>query len=208
MEPQLPLFSDPASQHINLKDGELVYYPQFFSLQEATGYMHSLMEKIRWQQESMMMYGRQVLFPRLMAWYGDAGSTYTFSGKTYAPEGWADELLLIKERVASVAGVRFNSVLLNRYRNGKDSMGWHADDEPELGVNPVIASVNFGASRRFMLRHLQAGLKYELELQHGSLLIMKGALQHHWQHQVPKTARVSEERINLTFRVIHGDIER
>lgn len=202
MEPQIPLFSDPASQHITLKDGELVYYPQFFSLQEATLYMHTLMEKIRWQQESMMMYGKPVLFPRLMAWYGDAGSTYAFSGKTYTPEAWTDELRGIKERIEPIAGVQFNSVLLNRYRNGKDSMGWHADDEPELGHNPVIASVNLGASRRFMLRNQEAGLKYELELQHGSLLLMKGALQHHWQHQVPKTAKVSGERINLTFRVI------
>jgi alkylated DNA repair dioxygenase AlkB len=202
MEPQIPLFSDPASQHITLKDGELVYYPQFFSLQDATAYLRALTEKIQWQQESMMMYGKPVLFPRLMAWYGDAGSTYAFSGKTYTPEGWTDELLKIKELIAPIAGVGFNSVLLNRYRDGKDSMGWHADDEPELGRDPVIASVNFGASRRFMLRHKEAGLKYELELQHGSLLIMKGPLQHHWQHQVPKTTKVSGERINLTFRVI------
>ncbi|PWV53782.1 alpha-ketoglutarate-dependent dioxygenase AlkB [Chitinophaga sp. S165] len=202
MEPQIPLFSDPASQHITLKDGELVYYPQFFSLQDATSHLHMLMEKIQWQQESMMMYGKPVLFPRLMAWYGDTGSTYAFSGKTYTPEGWTDELLKIKEQIEPAAGVRFNSVLLNRYRDGKDSMGWHADDEPELGKNPVIASVNLGAVRRFMLRHPEAGLKYELELQHGSLLIMKGALQHHWQHQVPKTTKVSGERINLTFRVI------
>jgi alkylated DNA repair dioxygenase AlkB len=202
MEPQIPLFSDPANQHITLKDGELVYYPQFFSLQEATSYLQVLIEKIAWQQERMKMYGKEVLFPRLMAWYGDAGSTYAFSGNTYTPQDWTNELLQIKERIEPEAGVRFNSVLLNRYRNGKDSMGWHADDEPALGLNPVIASVNLGASRRFMLRHPQAGLKYELELQHGSLLIMKGALQHHWQHQVPKTTKVSGERINLTFRVI------
>ncbi|UPK70496.1 alpha-ketoglutarate-dependent dioxygenase AlkB family protein [Chitinophaga filiformis] len=202
MEPQIPLFNDPAGQHITLKDGELVYYPQFFSLQEATSYLQVLTERIPWQQERMKMYGKEVLFPRLMAWYGDAGSNYAFSGNTYTPQAWTEELLQIKERIEPEAGVRFNSVLLNRYRNGKDSMGWHADDEPELGLNPVIASVNLGASRRFMLRHPQAGLKYELDLQHGSLLIMKGALQHHWQHQVPKTTKVSGERINLTFRVI------
>lgn len=204
MEPQIPLFSDPASQHITLKDGELVYYPQFFSLQEATSYLQVLTEKIPWQQERMKMYGKEVLFPRLMAWYGDAGNNYAFSGNTYTPQAWTEELLQIKERIEPEAGVGFNSVLLNRYRNGKDSMGWHADDEPELGLNPVIASVNLGASRRFMLRHPEAGLKYELDLQHGSLLIMKGALQHHWQHQVPKTTKVSGERINLTFRVIQS----
>jgi len=204
MAPQIPLFSDPTRQHITLKDGELVYYPQFFSLQEATACMQTLMEKIAWQQERMKMYGKEVLFPRLMAWYGDAGSTYAFSGNTYTPQAWTEELLHIKERIEPEAGVCFNSVLLNRYRYGKDSMGWHADDEPELGRNPVIASFNLGATRRFMLRHQQAGLKYELELQHGSLLIMKGALQHHWQHQVPKTTKVSGERINLTFRVIQN----
>jgi alkylated DNA repair dioxygenase AlkB len=202
MEPQIPLFSDPAGQHIPLKDGELVYYPQFFTLPEANRYMQLLMTTVNWQQEGMMMYGKQVPFPRLMAWYGSAGSSYAFSGKVYTPERWTDELLEIKDRITPVAGVDFNSVLLNRYRNGKDSMGWHADDEPELGINPVIASVNLGASRRFMLRHVKEGHKFELELQHGSLLIMQGVLQHHWQHQVPKTAKVLRERINLTFRVI------
>jgi alkylated DNA repair dioxygenase AlkB len=202
MQSQIPLFGDPDSQHIYLQDGELVYSPQFFMEPEADGYFHALMEKIHWQQESMMMYGKPVLFPRLMAWYGDTGSSYAFSGKTYTPQAWTDELLKIKDRIEPTAGVRFNSVLLNRYRSGKDSMGWHADDEPELGRNPVIASVNLGATRRFLLRHVKAGLKYELELRHGSLLVMSGALQHHWQHQVPKTARVSGERINLTFRVV------
>ncbi|MBW8686195.1 alpha-ketoglutarate-dependent dioxygenase AlkB family protein [Chitinophaga rhizophila] len=203
MEPQIPLFNDPDSQHISLKDGELVYCPQFFKLPEANHYMHQLLHTINWQQEGMMMYGKQVLFPRLMAWYGDAGSSYSFSGSTYAPLPWTDELLQIRAQIIPLAGVDFNSVLLNRYRNGKDSMGWHADDEPELGVNPVIASVNLGAPRRFMLRHVKEGDKFELSLEHGSLLIMKGALQHHWQHQVPKTTKVSAERINLTFRVIH-----
>jgi len=202
MEPQIPLFSDPACQYIALKDGELVYCPQFFPLPEANHYLHTLLSSINWQQESMVMYGKPVLFPRLMAWYGDAGSSYSFSGKTYHPSPWTNELLQIKEAIAPLSGVDFNSVLLNRYRNGKDSMGWHADDEPELGINPVIASVNLGATRRFMLRHVKEGDKFELELQHGSLLVMKGALQHHWQHQVPKTTKVLAERINLTFRVV------
>lgn len=202
MEPQLPLFSDPASQHISLKDGELVYCPQFFTLQEADHYMQQLLTTIHWRQEGMMMYGKHVRYPRLMAWYGDAGSSYAFSGKTYTPETWTPELLEIKDSIIPEAGANFNSVLLNRYRHGKDSMGWHADDEPELGINPVIASVNLGATRRFMLRHVKEDHRFELELQHGSLLIMKGTLQHYWQHQVPKTNKVSGERINLTFRVI------
>ncbi|RFM35646.1 alpha-ketoglutarate-dependent dioxygenase AlkB family protein [Chitinophaga silvisoli] len=199
---QLPFFEEPSEQFIPLQDGELLYYPHFFRAEVADLYFRSLIMNIDWKQEGMMMYGKPVLFPRLMAWYGDAGSSYAFSGKRYEPAAWTKELQEIREQVSRPAGVVFNSVLLNLYRNGNDSMGWHADDEPELGPDPVIASVNFGATRRFMFRHQQAGLKYELNLTHGSLLIMKGSLQHHWQHQVPKTAKPIEERINLTFRVI------
>jgi alkylated DNA repair dioxygenase AlkB len=200
------LFPDDLSpRHILLKNGELEYHPQFFPRPEADSLLQQLLTDIDWKQESMIMYGKKVLFPRLMAWHGDAGSTYAFSGTTYSPQPWTPSLLEIKQRIEPVAGVSFNSVLLNLYRNGKDAMGWHADDEPELGTNPVIASVNLGASRRFMLRYKTGHrLKYELELEHGSLLIMKGTLQHYWQHQVPKTARPLPSRINLTFRVIKG----
>jgi alkylated DNA repair dioxygenase AlkB len=199
---QLPFFDEPSGHVIPLQDGELLYYPHFFTAEVADRYLRLLTAQVDWKQEGMMMYGKPVLFPRLMAWYGDVGSSYAFSGKRYEPAAWTSELSEIKGLVAKAAGVSFNSVLLNRYRNGNDSMGWHADDEPELGRDPVIASVNFGATRRFMFRHQQEGLKYELNLTHGSLLIMKGSLQHHWQHQVPKTAKPMAERINLTFRVI------
>lgn len=204
MNRQLSAFQeDPSPHRIFLKDGELEYYPHFFPVQEADALLQQLLSDIGWKQESMMMYGKKVLFPRLMAWYGDAGSAYAFSGTTYSPQPWTAPLRQIRQRVEPVAGEAFNSVLLNLYRNGKDAMGWHADDEPELGINPVIASVNLGAARRFMLRYKQDHqLKYELELQHGSLLIMKGTLQHYWQHQVPKTAVVLPSRINLTFRAI------
>lgn len=202
MDRQLPFFSEPSFHHIPLQDGELVYYPQFFPVQEADGLLQTLLQTIHWQQEGMMMYGKQVLFPRLMAWYGDVGTGYAFSGTTYTPLAWTEALLHIKNAIEPAAGALFNSVLLNRYRNGRDSLGWHADDEPELGIDPVIASVNLGATRRFMLRHVKEGLKYELPLQHGSLLVMKGTLQHHWQHQVPKTTKSLPERINLTFRMI------
>ncbi|WP_217602898.1 alpha-ketoglutarate-dependent dioxygenase AlkB [Chitinophaga sp. GbtcB8] len=205
MNQQLPMFpGEPSSHQVPLKNGLLEYYPQFFSAREADTLFQELTQGIHWKQESMKMYGKTVLFPRLMAWHGDAGSAYAFSGTTYVPEPWIPALLQIKEKIEPPAGVHFNSVLLNLYRNGKDAMGWHADDEPELGDNPVIASVNFGAARRFMLRYKQDHtLKYELELQHGSLLLMKGTLQHYWQHQVPKTARPLPSRINLTFRLIN-----
>jgi len=204
MSQQLFVFPEDDSPHeILLKDGVLEYYPHFFPLAEADLLLQQLLKEIDWKQESMNMYGKKVLFPRLMAWHGDAGSTYAFSGNAYHPQPWTPPLLKIKQRIEPVAGVHFNSVLLNLYRNGKDAMGWHADDEPELGPDPVIASVNLGATRRFMLRYkTDHQLKYELELQHGSLLIMKGTLQHYWQHQVPKTALTLPSRINLTFRVI------
>ena len=195
----MELFNDPL---VHLKDGELLYYPHFFPPEEADRYFHSLLSTIDWKQEGMMMYGKPVLFPRLMAWYGDEGSSYAFSGKRYEPAAWTKELLEIKAAVAAISGGGFNSVLLNRYRNGNDSMGWHADNEPELGVDPLIASVNFGATRRFLMRHKYEGLKYEVELTHGALLVMRGRMQHFWEHQVPKTKKEVGERLNLTFRKI------
>src|SRR5690606_4503130 len=145
------------------QDGTLEYHPCFFTAAEADDLFRQLQEQVEWKQESMTLYGKPVPFPRLMAWHGDAGSAYAFSGGTYQPQPWLPPLLQIKQRIEPVAGLTFNSVLLNLYRNGKDSMGWHADNEPELGRNPVIASVNLGAARRFMLRHQQDHqLKYAL----------------------------------------------
>jgi alkylated DNA repair dioxygenase AlkB len=158
---------------------------------------------ISWKQETIQMYGKLLNTPRLTAWYGENSKSYAFSGKKYDPHPWTSELLLIKQRVEQAAGMAFNSVLLNDYRNGNDSVAWHADDEPELGVNPVIASVSFGQARRFDVRHKNDHkLKYSVVLENGSLLIMKGDLQHSWEHQVPKSAKAVKERINLTFRII------
>ena len=158
---------------------------------------------IRWQQDWIKLYGKKMPLPRLTAWYGDAGKTYTYSGITSHPQPWNDGLLYLKKAVERVAQTRFNSVLLNWYRDGDDHMGWHADDEPELGQNPTIASVNFGASRDFVLRRKDApAQKIKIPLKHGSLLIMQGALQHFWQHAVPKRKRVRQSRFNLTFRQI------
>jgi alkylated DNA repair dioxygenase AlkB len=205
MNVQGSFFDDrDATREISLMNGELVYYPHFFNSVESDDCMQQLTDTIAWKQESMKMYGKPVLFPRLMAWHGDAATAYRFSGNTFAPAPWTPLLLQIRDRITPVSGHAYNSVLLNLYRNGNDSMGWHADDEPELGPQPVIASVNFGATRRFMLRYKSDhSRKYELPLQHGSLLIMKGALQQYWEHQVPKTAKPATGRINLTFRFIH-----
>lgn len=185
-----------------VENGEFIFIPGFFSKAESDLFLKLLHSEIEWKQESMNMYGKKVDFPRLTAWYGDNDKPYTFSGITLAPKIWTKELLEIKQKIETESKVNFNSVLLNLYRSGNDSISWHTDAEKELGINPVIASVNFGATRKFQLRHIKTKEKIEIELTHGSLLIMQGELQHFWQHQVPKTSKVVSERINLTFRVI------
>ena len=185
-----------------IDNGEYLFFPDFFSKSESDLYLHKMEENIDWKQESMNMYGKQVNFPRLTAWYGDNDKPYSFSGITLEPKTWNSELMEIKQKIEPLSNVVFNTVLLNRYRSGNDSISWHTDAEKELGLNPVIASVNFGATRKFQLRHIHTKEKLEIELTHGSLLVMKGQLQHYWQHQVPKTSKVVGERINLTFRVI------
>lgn len=185
-----------------IENGEYVFYPNFFSKSESDSFLKNLLSSIAWKQESMNMYGKQVDFPRLTAWYGNNDKPYSFSGITLQPTPWTSEILTIKNRIESSENTVFNSVLLNLYRNGNDSISWHTDAEKELGINPVIASVSFGATRKFQLRHIRTKEKLEIELPHGSLLIMKGELQHFWQHQIPKTSKPVRERINLTFRAI------
>jgi len=200
---QLDLFSQGSPQELfKINGGEYLYIGNYFGIAEADQYLKALTDTIQWRQESMQMYGKQVLFPRLTAWYGESGMDYSFSGIKFVPNPWTEELLEIKAKTEAKTDVTFNSVLLNRYRGGQDSMSWHTDAEPELGVNPVIASVNFGASRKFQLKHIQTDERVEIILTHGSLLIMQGEMQHHWLHQVPKTKQKIGERINLTFRVI------
>jgi alkylated DNA repair dioxygenase AlkB len=185
-----------------IENGEYLFFPDFFSKSESDLFLQKLKDEIEWKQESMNMYGKQIDFPRLTAWYGDNDKPYSFSGITLQPKNWTKELLEIKDKIEPLSNVQFNSVLLNRYRSGNDSISWHTDAEKELGKNPVIASVNFGATRKFQLRHIKTKEKVEIELTHGCLLIMQGELQHFWQHQVPKSSKVVNERINLTFRVI------
>ena len=199
---QLKLFKDETTYKRSVRDGEYIYIPDFLSYDEGNHYFEKLLATIRWKQEEMNMYGKTLPFPRLTAWYGDPEKSYSFSGLTLHPNKWTTELLEIKNKVVAEVKTPFNSVLLNRYRNGSDSMSWHQDDEKELGVNPIIASVNLGATRTFQLRHLKSGEKLSLELPHGSLLVMMGKLNHYWQHQITKTRKQVGERINLTFREI------
>ena len=201
---QLNLFdiTKNTNEPVQIMNGEYLFIAQFFSKIEADQYLAVLNETIVWKQQEMQMYGKTIKFPRLTSWYGDNDKPYSFSGITLQPNTWTKELLEIKEKIEPLSQVVFNSVLLNLYRDGQDSISWHTDAEKELGLNPVIASVNFGAERTFQLRHMQTNEHIDISLTHGSLLIMMGELQHYWQHQVPKTKMVKSSRINLTFRVI------
>ncbi|WP_438472045.1 alpha-ketoglutarate-dependent dioxygenase AlkB family protein [Vibrio alginolyticus] len=198
MHQQGDLFGGDLWQEV--ERGKLYYDPHFLNHLEADNYFDQLRKTLPWHQEHITMFGKSVLQPRLQAWHGDAA--YTYSGLTMQPHPWTPELTQLKVRCESVADVTFNSVLANLYRHGQDSMGWHQDNEPELGRNPVIASLNLGETRQFLLRNLHCKTEIEYELSHGSLLIMAGELQHHWKHCVPKTAKTKDERINLTFRQI------
>jgi len=192
-----------AEHKIQLADGELTFIPDFFNALESKKYFQELIDTIAWKQDEIKMFGKLLPIPRLQAWYGDLKKSYTYSGIKMTPNNWTKTLLEIKYRIESVCSESFSSVLLNRYRDGRDSMGWHADDEKELGQNPVIASVNFGATLSFQLRRKDNHQEKQIiELESGSLLIMQGSTQHFWQHQIPKTAKPVGERINLTFRRI------
>jgi alkylated DNA repair dioxygenase AlkB len=186
-------------QSIPLRDaGWLLYDPSFLPATEADCLFALLRDTVHWKQEGTP--GRK--FPRLTAWYADPGISYSYSGVTHEAFPWTPELLVIKQRVEAAAGTTWNSLLLNLYRDGRDSIGFHADDEPELGTNPIIGSVSLGAVRTFVLKHPTSGEKLAMNLPHGSLLVMGGASQHHWRHGVPKTKRPVGPRINLTFRRI------
>ena len=194
-----------ATDYLRLEmlEGEARLWPSALRPDEAGELFAELRRTIDWQQESILMFGRRVLVPRLVAWHGDPGTSYTYSGTLHQPLPWTSPLARIRDRVSELSCARFNAVLLNLYRDGRDGMGWHADDEAELGRDPVIASVSLGATRRFCLRHRKRrNLKLDLPLAPGSLLCMAGATQHHWVHALPKTRAAVGERINLTFRLV------
>jgi len=190
-------------QQIKISDGELSLLPDFLSEQESNSLYQQLQRETHWHQDEIFLFGRHVEIPRMQAFQGEPGIEYRYSGLSITTEPWHPAILAIKEKLQQMSGAHFNSVLLNYYRNGKDSMGWHSDDEPELGSNPVIASLSLGDSRRFLLRHRfdKSIPQHELLLNNGSVLIMSGKLQHNWQHSVPKTAKAMQGRINLTFRL-------
>lgn len=189
--------------YFNVPDAEIVYYPHFYDLIQSDLLFQKLLKTIPWQQDDIKVYGKVHAQPRLTALFGNDGKSYSYSNIIMQPHSWNTVLLDLKQKVAAVSATEFTTVLLNLYRDGKDSNGWHADNEKELGKNPIIASLSFGVERYFHLQHNKdKNLKLKILLEHGSLLVMKGTTQHYWKHQIPKTAKPIGSRINLTFRSI------
>jgi alkylated DNA repair dioxygenase AlkB len=186
---------------LDLPDADVRLWPQALQRDAADALLAGLLQDVPWQTEDILIFGERRRVPRLVSWHGDPGTAYSYSGTAHEPLPWTPQLLQMRDQVQKLTGHVFNSVLLNLYRNGQDSMGWHADDEPELGRDPAIASVSLGATRRFKLRHRRRPeAAITLDLAHGDVLLMAGATQHTYVHSVPKTARPAGERINLTWR--------
>lgn len=186
----------------NHEGAEIEYHPDFIETRLARQLFERLLGGSDWRQEYITLFGKTHKVPRLSCWMGDTGLDYRYSNMTMHPVAWTDTVLSIKQQLEGTTRLSFNSVLINYYRHGGDSNGWHSDDEPELGSDPVIASLSLGGARDFKLRHkTKKGLQYSLSLAHGSLLLMQGNTQRDWQHHVPKRA-IAEPRINLTFRTI------
>lgn len=186
-----------------LKDGKILYDRNFLSSVEASRYFKILRNETAWQQDQIKVFGKEYDQPRLTALYANNNFPYSYSNITMYPSPFSATLLEIKEKVEQQLKKEFTTCLLNLYRHGQDSNGWHADNEKELGKNPVIASVSLGAERMFHMKHrTDNSQKIKINLIHGSLLVMSGSTQHYWLHQIPKTKKHVEERINLTFRIL------
>ena len=188
---------------LTLPDAELAFDPQWLAAADADALLAALREAVPWEVHRIRLFGREHASPRLSCWIGDPDASYRYSGTRFEPHPWSPVLDPVRKRLAAELGIGFNSVLANRYRDGRDAMGWHSDNEAELGPAPVIASLSLGATRRFVLKHrVDPARKLAIELPHGSLLVMAGATQQHYRHGLPRTARPVGERINLTFRRI------
>lgn len=191
--------SFPFGGEILFGDGSAFLFPEFLDASDADNVLEELISRNRWEQQSLLMYGKLVDEPRLSTWHSD-GQTYTYSGKTRIPQPWTNTLKHLRERCENHTQHTFNGVLVNFYRSGDDHLGWHSDDELVNGPEPLIASISLGAERRFDMRHRQSGHVASTMLSHGSLLVMSGLSQRCWEHRIPKMPRLEEPRINLTFR--------
>lgn len=195
----------PAAPEIhNPPDARLLFWPSIAGETVCHQLYSELLSTLPWQQDHITIFGKTHPVPRLQVWMGDPDANYQYSGLQLAPAPWNPTVKAIKQQIETICGHPFNSVLINLYRTGRDSNGWHSDDEPELGENPVIASFSLGATRRFRLRHkYRKGLSpYTFELSSGALLVMTGSTQKYWQHCLTKTAKLVDPRINLTFRKV------
>lgn len=182
--------------------GKVFYHGPIFEKSDSDSYLKELHRTLPWAHDEIRMFGKTIITERQMAWLGDTDFSYTYSGKTHLAHPWTTALTAIKARVEALSHTQFNSCLANLYQQGEQGMGWHQDNEKELGSHPTIASISFGAERRFDFRHKESREKTSVYLEHGSLLLMTGSTQTYWQHQLPKTKKVSSPRINLTFRTI------
>ena len=196
----MTLFDNDEPEELLSEGGSALLYRGVIAPREADLLLSRLREATGWEQPAIHMYGKSMLQPRLVAWFGDPGVTYSYSGTTHMPIGWTTDLLRLKGECERVSNAQFNSALANLYRDGNDSVAWHADDEPELGTEPVIASLSLGAERRFHLRHRASGQTVRVDLPTGSVLVMSGRCQAEWSHQISKTKRQVGPRINITFR--------
>lgn len=193
----------PEKIIFDLEDASIEYFPEFFSLEKSNELFAKLITEVPWQHDNITVFGKTHPQPRLTALYGNEGKSYGYSNIVMQPHAWSPLIMHIKDEVETICNENFTTVLLNYYRDGKDSNGWHADNEKELGRNPIIASVSFGEERNFQLKHNTiTTAKQNIVLEHGSLLLMKGTTQHFWKHQIPKTTKIIGSRINLTFRII------
>ncbi len=191
------------SHQLPLEGANVIYYPHFIPEKEASQLYKRLLEQTNWQQDDIKLFGKVYAQPRLTALYGESGKPYSYSGITMNPLPFTKDLKEIKTRIENISKEEFTTVLLNLYRDGSDSNGWHSDDEKELGNHPVIASVSLGAKRCFHLKHKRDKKnKYKIFLNHGSLLLMTGETQHNWLHQLPKSKKIMDGRINLTYRKV------
>jgi alkylated DNA repair dioxygenase AlkB len=183
-------------------DGQVDDYGRVLKDAEAERYLERLLRDIEWRHDEAVIFGRHIFTKRKVAWYGDDGYSYTYSNITREALAWTDDLLALKRLVEKLTGARYNSCLLNLYHDGEEGMAWHSDDEKELEPGGAIASLSFGAERRFLFRHKVSKEKVEMMLEAGSLVVMRGATQSHWLHSLPKMKKVREPRVNLTFRTM------
>jgi alkylated DNA repair dioxygenase AlkB len=196
----------PSEPVVNLlpQDGIALYYGSIIEPALAQDYFHKLMQTIAWKNDEVLIYGKHITTKRKVAWYGDQTYPYTYSHITREALPWTKELLALKSTVEEIGNTSFNACLLNLYHHGEEGMGWHSDDEKSIEKNSAIASVSFGAERKFSFKHKEHKISTSLLLENGSLLLMKGETQTHWWHSLPKTKKVKEARINLTFRKMMG----